>query len=73
MHAPFRTCLPLALLALAACSSKTDQQAATASSAKPAADSPVAKANAEFARLQAQGPTRPRASSRKSNIRRRAA
>lgn len=45
-----------ALLMLAACSSKTDQQAATASSAKPAADSPVAKANAEFARLQAQGP-----------------
>ncbi len=47
MHASFRICLPLALLALAACSSKHDGQAATAT--------PVAAANAEFARLQAQG------------------
>lgn len=56
MHAPFRSCLPLALLLLAACSSKNDGQDAAASSKKPAVDSPAAVANAEFARLQAQGP-----------------
>ena len=55
MHAPLRTCLPLALLLLAACSSKNDGQDAATVSATPVADSPVAAANAEFARLQAQG------------------
>ena len=53
MHASFRSCLPLALL-LAACSPQADR-AAAASSGKPAANPPVAAANAEFARLQAQG------------------
>ena len=57
MRASFRPCLPLALLlALTACSSKTDRTAAAAPSGNPAADSPVAKANAEYARLKAQGP-----------------
>lgn len=56
MHASPRICLPLALLLLAACSPKQDGQAATAMPDKRAADSPVAAANAEFARLQAQGP-----------------
>jgi hypothetical protein len=56
MHASFRTCLPLALLALAACSSKPGQPAGAASPGKPAADSPAVKANAEYARLKAQGP-----------------
>ena len=55
MHASFRTCLLLALLVLAACSSKTDQPIA-ASSGEPTTKSPIAAANAEFARLQAQGP-----------------
>ena len=37
MHAPFRTCLPLALLALAACSSKTDRPpVASAAGSAPA-------------------------------------
>jgi hypothetical protein len=53
MHPSFRSCLPLALLLLVACSSKEEGQAAPG---KPAADSPIAKAKAEFARLQAQGP-----------------
>ena len=42
-----------ALSVLAACSPKPDGEAAKAA---PANDSPAAKANAEFARLQAQGP-----------------
>ena len=42
-----------ALSVLAACSPKPDREAAKAA---PANDSPAAKANAEFARLQAQGP-----------------
>ena len=42
-----------ALSVLAACSPKPDGEAAKAT---PANDSPAAKANAEFARLQAQGP-----------------
>ena len=52
MHASLRSCLPLALLVLAACSPKEQGQVAPG---KPAANSPIAKANAEFARLQAQG------------------
>lgn len=56
MLASLRTCLPLALLVLAACSPTTDNATETpARSATPAADSPLAKARAEFARLQAQG------------------
>ena len=51
MRASYRTTLPLALLVLAACSPQQDGQAP----GKPAADSPIAAANAEFARLQAQG------------------
>ena len=54
MRAFLRCGLPLVLL-LAACSPKPDGQAAT-SSARPADESPVGKANAELARLQAQGP-----------------
>ena len=51
MRASYRTTLPLALLVLAACSPQQDGQAP----GKPAADLPIAAANAEFARLQAQG------------------
>ena len=51
MRASYRTTLPLALLVLAACSPQQDGQAP----GKPAADSPIAAANAEFARLKAQG------------------
>ncbi|TXH65654.1 MAG: hypothetical protein E6Q81_01545 [Thermomonas sp.] len=53
MHASLRSCLPLALLVLAACSPKDEGQVAPG---KSAADSPIAAANAEFARLRAQGP-----------------
>ena len=51
MPASFRTCLPLVMLVLAACSPQPDKAVTT-----PAADSPMAKAKAEFSRLQAQGP-----------------
>ena len=56
MHAALRSCLPLTLLVLAACSPKQEGPAATESPDKPATDSPMAAVNAEFARLQAQGP-----------------
>ncbi len=46
MHAPFRTCLPLALLALAACSSKTDRPpVASAAGSAPATTAVPASAD----------------------------
>ena len=56
MHARLRTCLPLALLVLAACSPRQDGEPGSAAPGEPAAGSPAALANAEFARQQAQGP-----------------
>jgi hypothetical protein len=53
MRTPIRNCLLLALLALAACSSRNGDGIAAAPASKP--DSPAARANAEFARLNAQG------------------
>ena len=53
---PMGASIALASLALAACSPNTDQSAASVPSGKPAVNSPVAAANAEFARLKAQGP-----------------
>ena len=54
MRAPTAACLSLVLL-LAGCSGDADKPAAEAAVAKPAAPSPIAADNAEFARLQAQG------------------